>query len=124
MKKEIATKWVEALRSGKYSQGKNYLKRTVGDNTTHCCLGVLCELYNELNEEKIEESSMWLGEISDKDNIHTFDGATGALSLIVQKWAGVKIIVGCMGISLPEMNDSGSSFFEIADFIENNTENL
>lgn len=33
-------KWIEALRSGQYKQGKGYLKK--GD--CHCCLGVLCEV--------------------------------------------------------------------------------
>lgn len=32
--------WVEALRSGKYKQGKGCLR--YGDN--YCCLGVLCEV--------------------------------------------------------------------------------
>lgn len=41
MKKEIADKWVAALRSGKYKQGRQYL-RTFEDN--YCCLGVLCEI--------------------------------------------------------------------------------
>ena len=127
MNKEIATKWVEALRSGKFAQGKNYLKRTTGDNTTHCCLGVLCELYNELNEEKIAESSMWLGETGDKDSIYAFDGATGALSLTVQRWAGIKTDVGRVGEEdyLTIMNDNAeNSFVEIADFIEKNIESL
>jgi len=123
MNKEIATKWIESLRSGKFNQDKNYLK----EDTTHCCLGVLCELYNELNEEKIEESSMWLGETGDKDKIHAFDGATGALSITVQRWAGIKTDVGRVGEEdyLTLMNDDAKcSFSEIADFIEKNIENL
>ena len=47
MKPEIKQKWVEALRSGEYSQGKLSLY----DGTNYCCLGVLCNLYmNEKNE--------------------------------------------------------------------------
>lgn len=37
---ELARRWIEALRSGKYGQGRKYLRR--GDN--YCCLGVLCDL--------------------------------------------------------------------------------
>ncbi len=37
------TKWVEALRSGKYIQGNNYLKSEVNGVTEHCCLGVAVE---------------------------------------------------------------------------------
>ena len=126
MKKEIAEKWVEALRSGKFNQGRNYLKRTTGEEATHCCLGVLCELHNELNEETIEESSMWLGEVGNKDSIHTFDGATGALSITVQHWAGIKTDNGSVGgYCLTTMNDDAeNSFAEIADFIEKNIDNL
>ena len=40
MNPEIKAKWVAALRSGEYKQGKRYLKS--GD--TYCCLGVLCDI--------------------------------------------------------------------------------
>ena len=42
MKKSIADKWVEALRSGKYKQGEGFLHSE--SNNTYCCLGVLCEI--------------------------------------------------------------------------------
>ena len=43
--KEIAKKWVEALRNGGYKQGEGNL---YNENTdTYCCLGVLgCEVYD------------------------------------------------------------------------------
>lgn len=34
-------KWVDALYSGKYRQGKGVLKTDLG---SYCCLGVLCEV--------------------------------------------------------------------------------
>ena len=40
MNKEIKTKWLAALRSGKYEQGFGALKTPSG----HCCLGVLCDV--------------------------------------------------------------------------------
>ena len=40
MDAEIKRKWVEALRSGNYQQGRNHLHR---DNK-FCCLGVLCQI--------------------------------------------------------------------------------
>jgi hypothetical protein len=40
MKPEIKKLWVEALRSGKYKQGKYHLH--TGDK--YCCLGVLCDI--------------------------------------------------------------------------------
>lgn len=36
------TKWVNALRSGEYQQGKAVLHNPTQD--TYCCLGVLCEV--------------------------------------------------------------------------------
>jgi len=40
MKKNVAKKWVKALRSGKYKQSREMLKNSGG----YCCLGVLCEI--------------------------------------------------------------------------------
>lgn len=40
--KELKAKWLAALRSGDYKQGKNYLHNSAKD--TFCCLGVLCEV--------------------------------------------------------------------------------
>lgn len=40
MNKEIKQKWVEALRSGEYKQGKGTLRT----NNLFCCLGVLCDI--------------------------------------------------------------------------------
>lgn len=41
MDKQIAEMWADALESGEYRQGREYL---CFDNR-YCCLGVLCELY-------------------------------------------------------------------------------
>lgn len=38
--KKVIEKWVTALESGEYDQGRGYLNT----NTGLCCLGVLCEL--------------------------------------------------------------------------------
>lgn len=37
-------KWVEALESGEYAQGRTYLKRGCSPDTKYCCLGVLAEV--------------------------------------------------------------------------------
>ena len=48
MDKELKATWVEALRSGKYKQGKFYLYDR--DKNTYCCLGVLgCLLGQQLD---------------------------------------------------------------------------
>jgi hypothetical protein len=38
--KEVMLDWITALRSGRYQQGKGYLR----SNNEYCCLGVLCEV--------------------------------------------------------------------------------
>lgn len=40
MNAELKAKWIAALRSGEYKQGRGKLKR----NDLYCCLGVLCEV--------------------------------------------------------------------------------
>jgi hypothetical protein len=55
--KEIKTKWIEALKSGKYIQGYVALTRIedkgpFGKNPpvcTHCCIGVLGEIHPSLS---------------------------------------------------------------------------
>lgn len=46
MNKTLKTKWVRALRSGRYKQGKEHLRiDAVGTQQERfCCLGVLCEV--------------------------------------------------------------------------------
>lgn len=84
MKKEIKEKWVAALRSGEYKQGKDYLKT---DDNCFCCLGVLTDLYikdhPEYNWEQNENS--W-----DKEFLFCSGGDNyedGVLSTCVMNWA-------------------------------------
>jgi hypothetical protein len=45
MDQEVKTRWVEALHSGKYTQGQTKLRNTrYDDNDSFCCLGVLCDV--------------------------------------------------------------------------------
>jgi hypothetical protein len=43
MNPEVKARWVAALRSGEYKQGKGALRL----NNKFCCLGVLCDLYGD-----------------------------------------------------------------------------
>ncbi len=47
MKKKDAEKWVDALRSGKYKQGRDRLHSFYYNS--FCCLGVLDEIFPELD---------------------------------------------------------------------------
>lgn len=44
MKPDIKKRWIEALRSGEYKQGKQQLKIVSSDPPCYCCLGVLTDL--------------------------------------------------------------------------------
>jgi hypothetical protein len=61
MKKDIAIKWIDALRSGKYKQGKSELHNS--DTNEYCCLGVLneiCELKSDLYRSQLIEREVEL----------------------------------------------------------------
>jgi hypothetical protein len=131
MKKDIAKKWVKALRSGKYKQGECYLKQ-FNDNgqAKHCCLGVLCELYN--NEMKKKHKKSLNTKIVDgyAERPVSFNKQQQGLPSVVKKWAGMKDSLGYFiadtefSECLAELNDMGTKFKTIANTIEKNVENL
>ena len=140
MKKEVSKKWVKALRSGKYKQGKCYLKQFNSKNQPrHCCLGVLCELYND-TMKKNHKKTLFAEEMEDNvsgTSFVRFDLKDGGLPKVVKKWAGINDETGefiCKvkyknyeyddSQNLSVMNDDGKKFSTIADIIEKNIENL
>jgi hypothetical protein len=107
MNKEIKTRWLNALRNGKYKQGKRRLKGVAG---TYCCLGVLCDILKE------DIGADWRNEM--------FLGSCQFLPAIVREKAelvssdpNIKNESGIL-ISLSDLNDNGRSFEEIAKYIE------
>lgn len=129
MNVDIAKKWVAALRSGEYRQGRGMLETPKG----HCCLGVLCDL-------AVKEGVIVADRGLDPDGIVYYDAVYTLPSDKVAEWAGVgRGADGRMGwtvstpsnfafgdvewardrISLAALNDSGEfTFDEIADLIE------
>lgn len=120
MKRDIADKWIQALLSGKYKQGTNYL-RTV-DNR-FCCLGVLCEL--AIQEGIIPQAK--LNHYYNNDVGYTYqDNYKSVLPDEVMKWAGMKNYNGEISDSqtLSSDNDNGDDFKTIAQTIRNNVDIL
>lgn len=127
MKPEIKAKWVEALRSGEYKQGKHKL---AGDDLTEfCCLGVLCDIVKEdMGLDWELERIIPNNEASDVHN--HFDGHYDLPSPEVAGFCGlsgsnptVRVYRSDldmhMDMDLSELNDSGQYTFEqIADIIE------
>ncbi len=108
MNVEMKNRWVNALRSGVYHQGKNYLCQ---DNK-YCCLGVLCEVL----EIKSEISLDYPGE---QVKSYLFDGWKS--QCVIPQDLGMKIgLIGTESNKLISMNDGGAPFSKIADYIEEN----
>ena len=119
MKKEIADKWIAALRSGEYKQIKGRLRTDEG----FCCLGVLCNIHAQEHPEiaaRQLRTSVYLRE-------------TTLLPRGVMKWAGVSLDNNECLLSagdftrhaLTYLNDkAGFSFEKIAEVIEKNYEEL
>jgi hypothetical protein len=86
----VKRKWIKALRSGDYKQGIWYLEKT----GKFCCLGVLADIqgcpFPELNMIAVN---------------HVPEGYAAGLSRVAQE-------------KLATMNDGGSSFSKIADYIK------
>ena len=107
MNQEVKTKWIQALRSGKYKQGQAYLRQ--GDS--YCCLGVLCDL---------NESRQWTPiDHSFKKIYSPFpDDEHQLLPKNISQWAD---LIEIEQEELVELNDTEEYTFEqIADYIEEN----
>lgn len=113
MNPDVKKKWLEALRSGEYKQGKEALR--LPDNT-FCCLGVLCDLHAK------ETGNQWLPVDGDMEYL----GGTCVVPDEVMQWAGLpeedplvggltdqdKKYISCLNDELDY------TFSEIADVIE------
>ena len=120
MQKRKAMQWVKALRSGKYKQGHENLRKVDKQGETHhCCLGVLGEISGcdtaDLNENGYLDASLM-----EECGLKSEEGK--AFNEFDEE-VGVKIRNG-NGLedyeSLADANDCGSSFKRIATWIEKN----
>lgn len=129
MKQNIMKKWIKALRSGKYKQGTGTLKQYDSKgNAQHCCLGVLCELYNQemrKNKKKTIPEKIYDNDSNFSFGYTRFDGSCDGLPKSVRDWSGVKNTIGQFETeNLADLNDTGRKFKTIADIIEKNWEVL
>lgn len=114
MKKSWKTKWLAALRSGKYKQGQSTL-RAVDDKgrKSFCCLGVLCDITSgrswDHNEFTASENAVWLKGVKLGSGDLTAEGCD-KYGITMEE---VDMLV--------ELNDNdGASFKKIAKHIEKN----
>lgn len=109
MKEAIKRKWVKALRSGRYKQGSSALKNDKGE---FCCLGVLCNVMRVKWREN--DWGDFIPHIEGKPVGQTMSPA-GYLGNGLLRKVGM---ANSTQQKLAEMNDHGSTFKEIADFIQ------
>jgi hypothetical protein len=108
MDKELKAKWLEALRSGRYAQGRCYLN----NNKQFCCLGVLIDI-------------TYPGEWSKDTNVEglmAHDNQVSMPSIQFEEKVGINHLTVN---KLADMNDGHNdqppkTFHEIADWIEAN----
>ena len=80
MKPEIKQKWIDALATATYKQGKEVLRNK---NDEFCCLGVLCDIYSK------ETGVGW--ELSDDvSETMEIEGCISYLPIKVMNWAGLE----------------------------------
>jgi hypothetical protein len=103
----LRTKWLSALRSGRFAQARNYLR----SDDQRCCLGVLCDLWAE------DHPGSWGP--GNYDSEFAFTAGGESVSHMPQLF-----VLEAVGLSIDEAtvlaarNDKGFSFAEIADIIE------
>ncbi len=119
MLNENAKKWVAALRSGEYKQGRNWLLA----QDRFCCLGVACNLFDASKWEESREGEKIVGF---GHGVMVFDGQNQSLPSCVREWLGLADAEGrhIHGTTLSGLNDTGRSFTDIADLIESEPEGL
>lgn len=104
MKAELRQKWIDALRSGKYTQCTGKLVRNPSEERlSYCCLGVLCDVAGFKR----------VGDTFEMDMVTTlhFDLTDKALEHFNMKRSQSACLVSLN-------DDEGQSFEDIADYIE------
>ncbi len=130
---EFRRNWIQALRSGKYLQGRGALK----NRGRYCCLGVACEVFGavfgkgndvityktltepsanallpEMIAEKLGISPEGVFKIAMAEKFLSTLPATSKLKKLAEKYKGT------IELELTTLNDEGVKFDEIADLLE------
>lgn len=84
MRPDIKARWVAALRSGEYQQGRANLYTEDSNGKHFCCLGVLCDL-------AVQDGLVsWDDQANVRNTtVHGINGEFEQLPVEVTKWAGI-----------------------------------
>ncbi|WP_353707263.1 hypothetical protein ABRQ22_14750 [Cellulosimicrobium sp. ES-005] len=134
LKPEVKAAWLEALRSGEYTQTRGVLERTVGEGPSlpvgFCCLGVLCKVAVDAGAAVREASSIRAryGVDGERFSLYgpvfeiaewAFESPDGAVWEVPTPDAISERLGGSPTVSLAGLNDDfGYTFAQIADLIE------
>jgi hypothetical protein len=110
MDAQLKAKWVEALRSGDYQQTTGTLR----DGDSFCCLGVLCDISGAGRWEPVERASA-------RPHLHQYViGENYNQQYLPAALKAPNGLSDNIVDPLMDMNDSGNTFKQIADYIEKN----
>lgn len=118
---DIKAKWLEALRSGRYQQGRAILR---SPDNNFCCLGVLCDIIDPEKWDKTQLNGAIHPGLADVwgvgycyPDIQLMYNINSDVSETLNSLDdGRKSVMGIVS----SMNDMGRSFAEIATWIEEN----
>lgn len=103
-------KWVAALRSGDYQQGRSRLVHEGRSGKFYCCLGVLCDVLGYKQIDITEYQNDALGFV-------TPDGKRVEFAI-----GDERVLTMHHESMLMQQNDGGDSFAQIAQWITDNVE--
>lgn len=109
MDKNFRTKWLKALRSGRYKQASSSLINDYGNKPSYCCLGVAAKVC------RVPDSQ--LKNLACPLSLKTSGNLPEPMQVFVKHNDNTEFTALLM-----DMNDSGNnSFKKIADYIEKRT---
>jgi hypothetical protein len=108
MDAQLKAKWVEALRSEQYLQTQGMLRfRDDEGKSSFCCLGVLCDV----------AGVQWRANVPFLNGVRMEEEDECYLT---RQGLAIVTLPDSVQRELANMNDTGKSFAEIADYIEQN----
>jgi hypothetical protein len=109
---DIKTKWIEALRSGRYAQTKGYL-RTIDQegNSCYCAAGVLADIIDPGAWEEASPCSDLRSTTKYRWNGHMF-------GLQKEEYEPFEIPFSILDGAMRRNDDKFESFSDIADYLE------
>lgn len=110
---ENQEKWLQALESGDYEQGQNYLVK----DSKYCCLGVACEIFEAMYVTRNTPESSY--RVYSSGSFLPPEDVVEKLGLRDNKGSDHH---GSFGHTLVGLNDSGKTFKEIVKIVRSNPE--